>query len=1244
MPKTPQPRLSPQEIARALGRPEPTAEQAAVIASPLTPHLVVAGAGSGKTATMVDRVVYLVANGLVRADQVLGLTFTRKAAGELGERMRSRLEQLRRLGLIETSADEDEVQADPTISTYHSYANNLVKTYGLRVGLENDIQLLGEGQRWQLMAQIVENFKESQAIPDELTSKQTAVEESLKLASDCAEHLVDPDQLIAWCQQSIKILQPLGKVGRKGSEKERGSQLAALKVRIFYAELIKRYQELKKQMQVLDYGDLIAQAVKLARQVPEVAATESQRFKVVLLDEFQDTSHAQMLLFSALFGEKEGEEPHPVMAVGDPKQSIYGFRGASAGQLFSFHTYFRPPSGQEPQVSYLTTAWRNDLAILDLANRVAQPLAQQPDWARGESSLTVPDLAPRPQVQPGRLLLGLYETESQEAEALAQLVDQQRRQHEGQAMPTMAVLCKKRKQMAPILEAFEARGIPYQVVGLGGLLETPEVVDMVSVLQVLSDPGRSDALMRILTSPRWRLGVADLLALADWAGFLKQSRENEIRFGIGEEDAQLRTEQEILDAMETQAGQATESSRAVEDLDMEAVLASAAPDVSDQASLVEAIETLPQPGWAHPRTGRSISREGLRRLGQIASELAYLRQLPLDDLTSLLYQIEATLLLDIELAARPGARAHTARQNLDAFYQAAAQYEAGAPRIQALLTLAGGVAEEENSFYLPGSYSSAASITGFLAWLQAAQEQEKGLDPAPEAPRRDAVQLLTLHASKGLEWDQVYIPALAQGNFPTQKPERWQGDKSALPWPLRGDRDYLPAWEQNFSNLVELDEAAASDKETTLDYRQLEDRRLAYVGFTRARSLLALTSSYWQGSRETILQPSDFLLETRDLDLPAHQLQVLHWLPEEQAGESNPQGQQVQMALWPYDPFEGPRVESFASLETLDEASSRAYRQAQRQLTGQDLTGQAQSDQQALESGAPATLTARQTVERAAANVLRGGLTENDYQQALAGLEKALGPQELARRQETDAQQIKDWEEETDLLLELLARPQAGWAFKLPPNISASQFVAMAEDPQGQAQNLLRPMPTEPSLAARRGSAFHAWVEEEYGSQTLTGFDLLEETLYEDYEEEEDQLNLEVLKKNFLASPWAAKEPYALEASIETHLGGRSIRGRIDAIFRQEEEDGSVIWQLVDWKTGRKPSAKQLEAKSLQLQLYRLAFARLHQLDPAQVEAYFFYAASGPEASVKVEGIESEQDLAAYLERVREAGQELLNP
>ena len=141
--------------------------------------------------------------------------------------------------------------------------------------------------------------------------------------------------------------------------------------------------------------------------------------------------------------------------------------------------------------------------------------------------MEVPPLDPSPNASVGTVRVKRYVTDSEEAQATAQAIAEQRRAHEGQAlddMPTMAVLCRKRAQFEPIRLELEALDVPYEVVGLGGLLSTPEVADIVATLYVLTDPGRSDALARLLAGSRWRIGPKDLAALGDWAGHLEQTR------------------------------------------------------------------------------------------------------------------------------------------------------------------------------------------------------------------------------------------------------------------------------------------------------------------------------------------------------------------------------------------------------------------------------------------------------------------------------------------------------------------------------------------------------------------------------------------------------------------------------------------------------------------------------------------------------------------------------------------------
>src|SRR5215470_7383115 len=151
-------RFSPAQLARLLGIAEPTPEQSAVISAAPDPLAVIAGAGSGKSETMAARLVWLVANGYVRPERVLGLTFTRKAAAELASRVRARLDALRRVGLAVPGPggpDEADLAGDPIIATYHSYAGRLIADHALRAALEPTLRLITPAVAWQLAARIV---------------------------------------------------------------------------------------------------------------------------------------------------------------------------------------------------------------------------------------------------------------------------------------------------------------------------------------------------------------------------------------------------------------------------------------------------------------------------------------------------------------------------------------------------------------------------------------------------------------------------------------------------------------------------------------------------------------------------------------------------------------------------------------------------------------------------------------------------------------------------------------------------------------------------------------------------------------------------------------------------------------------------------------------------------------------------------------------------------------------------------
>ncbi|MGH3245418.1 MAG: UvrD-helicase domain-containing protein, partial [Trebonia sp.] len=393
---------------------------------------------------------------------------------------------LRRAGLADAPAD-DEIgpwAGDPVISTYHAYAGRLVSDHALREGLEPSMRLITAALSWQLASSIVAAYDGPMDAVQ--WTPQTVTAAVLDLAGDLAEHLkssLDVRGVGEWLDAEAarwpgRVLAGVRRI------------LESQRTREQLLPLVDRYSEAKQAREVLDHGDQVRLAAQIAMRHPEVGAAERTRYQVVLLDEYQDTSHAQLVLLRALFG-----GGHPVTAVGDPCQSIYGWRGASAGNLRRFTHDFPARSGRPATVCQLSTSFRNADRVLDTAAVLQVELrAQAPD---------VPVLVPAPDRRGrGGVCAALLETVADEAEwvaaeAAALLALPAGSAPDGRPWPDgrvagvrpsdIAVLCRKRSLFVPLRRAIEARGIPCEVVGLGGLLSVPEVQDVVATLRVLHD-------------------------------------------------------------------------------------------------------------------------------------------------------------------------------------------------------------------------------------------------------------------------------------------------------------------------------------------------------------------------------------------------------------------------------------------------------------------------------------------------------------------------------------------------------------------------------------------------------------------------------------------------------------------------------------------------------------------------------------------------------------------------------------
>ena len=762
---------------------------------------------------------------------------------------------------------------------------------------------------------------------------------------------------------------------------------------------------------------------------------------------------------------------------------------------------------------------------------------------------------------------GWYATEQEESRAIvAQLkVALSSGQRPGGERSSCAVLSRTRAQLETIAEHLRAEGIVYELVGLSGLLNTPEVAEVLSYLRVIADPGRSDALIRILAGARYRIGPKDLMRLQRSAQDLEGQRSRLAVSDLAGDDAEDRYESTEL-------------------------------EMDERSSLVEALEQIRDDAAQVERMG--LSTEGHRRLLLAKEQIRRLRQWGSLDLGTLIQRIISDTGLDVEVAARPWEEQHHATRQLDALVDQAESYAAT---------------------------EAVSDLRGFLDWLDAAREKERGLEQADIEPAEGAVQLLTVHASKGLEWDVVVVAGLREEKFPTKQADRWTGSNGMIPAPLRGDRHSIPQWNSDqgelrawacaagFGSWKAFTEENGSYEVDCKEFSREEERRLAYVAVTRAKKLLICTGACFYGASRG-QRPSEFLEDIRQTAVTFGDASAaLEWAEVEDM-KANPVGGDLYGATWPYDPLAPLPVGRYRKQLPPEGAGPLPET-----ITVEDPVS---------EPGR------REALSRAAALV-------REAWENLSGGKEAV--------HETP------WEQEAAWVVDRAHAQQRGTGHPpFPSHISVSGVVGLARDAGRMAEQSRRPVPVRPSQAARRGTVMHEWIEEFY--ETRARFPDLEEPHRGD-EELDDVFDLKSVKQQFIHTEWAERQLFAAEIPVETSIDGLVVRGRIDAVFGRAEDGRDLTeadaqrwelasaeereaemrrcaWHLVDWKTGAVPTGKNLKEKQLQLAVYRLAFHRLYGVPLDQIEASFFYVEHGetvpgenlPDASALVEYIRSARE------------------
>jgi DNA helicase-2/ATP-dependent DNA helicase PcrA len=780
---------------RALLDKDFTDEQMAVITAPLAPQLVVAGAGSGKTVVMAARVVHAVAHFGVAADRILGVTFTNKAAAELAERVRLCLAALPPRG-------EGEHQEDlPTVATYNSYAAQIVRDHALRIGREPGATLLTEAVQWQLAMRVAS--RAPGPFPHLDWTTPYVAELVVSLAGEVSDHLCTHDAVRAHDAAVRAAVEALPKPLKWAKD-----MVTKTFARDELLSLVALYNEEKARLDLIDFGDQVALACAIAEASTEVVAIERHRYQVVVLDEYQDTGVAQRVLFSTLFG-----DAHAITAVGDPNQAIYGWRGASASNLSRFAEHFDPrPQPAAPMP--LMTSFRCDGRILEAANVVAKPLHDSL-VRKARSRLVLPGLRAVGGLEDaGEVRVARLSTAHDEAEWLAQRIVAA--MAGGVPAGQIAVLGRRRTDFPRLHQAMVLRDIPVEVVGLGGLLAMPEVSDIVATLTLLADGTANASAVRLLTGPRWRLGVRDMAALGRRAAHLARLRV------VAEPGSEPETPPDEVDeaaADEPSVGQG---------LNEVLAQATSSADPVEAPSLLEALES--------PGSPAAYSPEAYERIGRFVAELRRLRRLVGQPLVDLVTEVIAASGLDVEVEAGDAALAAARLANIHAFLDVTAQFN--------------GIDGE-------------ADLVAFLAYLKAAAENERGLDIGPVSDT-DTVKLMTIHAAKGLEWDIVAVPGLVEQVFPTGKSRpSWITGAAVLPFACRGDCEDLPVLQAYETTADEraFKEECKSDSDD-------EERRLAYVAFTRARHQLWLSAYTWIGTRKDPCATSLFLTEVAEIGAP----------------------------------------------------------------------------------------------------------------------------------------------------------------------------------------------------------------------------------------------------------------------------------------------------------------------------------------------------------------------------------------
>jgi len=673
------------------------------------PLLIIAGAGTGKTAVITRRIAYLIATKRARPEEILALTFTEKAAEEMAERV----DILVPYGF-----------ADVWISTFHAFGDRVLRENALTLGLPPDYQLLTAAEQVIFMREHLFEFPLDYYRP--LGNPLKNLKGIITLISRAKDEDVTPEEYLAFAERLVKEGEAHPEDKALGERARQQMELALT---------YQKYQELLHAKGKLDFGDLITLTLKLFREHPLALRRYQERFRYILVDEFQDTNFAQLQLVKLLAARHRN-----LTVVGDDDQSIFRFRGAAFSNILAFLKEY-----PDARRIILFENYRSTQKILDAAYRLIQQ--NNPDRLEVETGIDKRLVAKNADGPP--IHYKVFQTYEDEADWVAEQIGEKLASNQYTAKD-FAILVRRNADADPFIRSLNMRGIPWRFSGARGLYSREEIRTVIAFLRAVADPFDSKSLYQLAASEIYRMPAFDLTILNAYAA-------------------------------------------------------------RKHRSLYEVLKRLQQGDLDDGPELSHLSEGGRVAAGQLVADLdRYLEKAVQEPTGNVLYEY---------LMERPG----YAKRLVHSSSYLDHQKVANIARFFEIVRRFGEIAPYDR-------------VTHFVEHLD--QLIEAGDDPATAEVDafEDAVNVLTLHKAKGLEFEVVFLVGLVHNRFPSID----RGDPIPLPDELI--KEILPKG----------------------DFHLEEERRLFYVGMTRAKQELYLTRARDYGTKRE-WRPSPFIGEALDL-------------------------------------------------------------------------------------------------------------------------------------------------------------------------------------------------------------------------------------------------------------------------------------------------------------------------------------------------------------------------------------------